>query len=194
MKLYEDTNRRTPPIIHAGDKVYISTRNIRTRRPKKKLDDKYIGPYSVIRPIGTTAYEIRLPSTLRIHPVFHVSQLQLAKKDQFERTTPVQIVEEQEDDQEYDVKAIVNSRFRRQRLEYQVRWDNYTPSDDTWEKHYDVLAPDCIRAFHAACPLAPSLSNTTDRRPLAQQNKKLTVQDITDTSTTRGRAKTHPRR
>ena len=43
---------------------------------KGKLSPRYIGPYKIIRTVGTVAYELELPSELEsVHPVFHVSML-----------------------------------------------------------------------------------------------------------------------
>ena len=40
-----------------------------------KLSAKYYDPYTIIKKIGTVAYELQLPTSTAIHPVFHVSQL-----------------------------------------------------------------------------------------------------------------------
>ena len=43
---------------------------------KSKLSSRYIGPYKIIRTVGTVAYELEFPSELEsVHPVFHVSML-----------------------------------------------------------------------------------------------------------------------
>ena len=40
-----------------------------------KLAPKYYGPYKVLQKIGSMAYKLELLTTLRVHPVFHVSCL-----------------------------------------------------------------------------------------------------------------------
>ncbi|KAH0609025.1 uncharacterized protein H6S33_001253 [Morchella sextelata] len=73
----ESANRnRTPaPRYHLGDKVFLSTRHILTKRPSKKFDWKRIGPCNVKRIVNPYAYELELPRSMKIHPVFHVSLL-----------------------------------------------------------------------------------------------------------------------
>ena len=58
-------------------KVLLSTRNLRLKLPRK-LQDWYVGPFKVPKPVGPTAYKLDLShsSALKtIHPVFHVSLL-----------------------------------------------------------------------------------------------------------------------
>ena len=56
-----------------GDLVWLNTKNIRTHHPCKKLDDKWIGLFKVLKTIRSRACHLELPHTLKIHPVFHVS-------------------------------------------------------------------------------------------------------------------------
>ena len=60
------TRRQTNPAteekhveFEIGEKVWLSTKNITTSRPSKKLDAKRIGPYEVIKQINANAYGIR---------------------------------------------------------------------------------------------------------------------------------------
>ena len=58
-----------------GDLMWLATRQIRTTRPSKKLDYKRTGPFKVSQVINDNAYRLDLPSTMRIHNVFHMSLL-----------------------------------------------------------------------------------------------------------------------
>ena len=58
-----------------GDNVWLSTRNLKTSRPSKKVDYMRTGPYTVSRIINTNAYTLDLPSTVRNHKIVHLSLL-----------------------------------------------------------------------------------------------------------------------
>lgn len=63
------------------DKVWMSTRNIKTARPSKKLDHKRLGPFAIDKVINSHVQRLVLPPSMKIHPVFHVSLLDPASKD-----------------------------------------------------------------------------------------------------------------
>src|SRR5205814_10319801 len=67
--------KHKPVEFNVGDKVWLLSTNIRTERPSKKLDWKRLGPFFVTKCIGTHAYQLALPNSIRIHNVFHVSLL-----------------------------------------------------------------------------------------------------------------------
>ena len=72
---YTNSSRLTALRYIPGDKVWLSSKHITTKRPSRKLDHKLLGPFEIIKPVGSLAYELKLPPTMKIHPVFHLSLL-----------------------------------------------------------------------------------------------------------------------
>ena len=73
MACYANRNRLAPPPFHVGDCVFIRTNHIRTNHTACKLTEQKIGPFPIVSQPSAMSFTLRLPSTIRIHPVFHVS-------------------------------------------------------------------------------------------------------------------------
>ena len=82
-KMAQQANKKRieGPILKGGDKVYLLTKNLPTLRLSKKLDAIRIGPFEVKKRIKEVNYELRLPTNMRIRPVFHISLLEPAPAD-----------------------------------------------------------------------------------------------------------------
>jgi hypothetical protein len=62
--------------------------NIKTTRLSDKLDLKKIGPFKVKRNIRNVSFEFKLPPTMRIYFIFHISLLEPAHPDIFKDLAP----------------------------------------------------------------------------------------------------------
>jgi hypothetical protein len=63
--------------FEVGNIVLLSAKNIHTRRPYRKLDSKWFGPFEIKSRRGMQAYELILPLGMqRLHPTLHVSLLE----------------------------------------------------------------------------------------------------------------------
>jgi hypothetical protein len=75
--LYYNVYRNIEPILKKRNRVYLIRRNIQTKQPSTKLDHKKLGPFKIKRITGLVNYKLVLPRTINIHPVFHISLLEL---------------------------------------------------------------------------------------------------------------------
>ncbi|MBW0529141.1 hypothetical protein O181_068856 [Austropuccinia psidii MF-1] len=75
-KRYADKSRESPPVFNLGDMVWLSSINIKSTRPTKKLSERWLGTLPILKKVITHAYHLKLPSQWKfIHPVFHISLL-----------------------------------------------------------------------------------------------------------------------
>ena len=97
---------------------------------------------------------------MRIHPVFHISLLEPAPQN----AKPDNTIEIEDEDPEYEVEEILDSRIINNNIEYLVKWKGYPPEENTWEplKHLE----NCQKVreeFHQRNPGRPE----DDQTPLA---------------------------
>ncbi|OBS15594.1 hypothetical protein FPOA_20713 [Fusarium poae] len=147
MTKYYNTKRIERPTFKEGEMVYLSTKNITTKRPTHKLDFKFIGPYKILRKISENNYELDLPPKVRIHPIFHISLLESAAD-----TIQVKIGNEPEEidgPETYEAEAIRDMQKIDGKTMYLVKWKNYPENENTWEppKHL-INAQRLLKNFH----------------------------------------------
>ena len=87
--------------------------------------------------MGTYAYRLKFPDSIKRHPVVHVSEIAPALDDplpgQRHPPPPLVIVDVEE---ECDVEEVVDSRIRYRRLEYRVKWVG--EKETTWQPAKDL--------------------------------------------------------
>lgn len=81
-KRIADCHRRAAPTYKPGQKVWLSSKNIPLKTESKKLSPRSSGPFVIDSIINPTAIKLRLPAAMRVHPVFHVSQLKPVSSSQ----------------------------------------------------------------------------------------------------------------
>jgi hypothetical protein len=76
MAWFYDMHHQEPPSLAMGDMVWLDATNITTNCSKKKLDNKWLGPYPIAKVVLYNTYKLKLPLSFgRVHPVFNVSLL-----------------------------------------------------------------------------------------------------------------------
>jgi transposase InsO family protein len=157
--------KRRELVLTVGQSVFLSSEHLQLKDKDrtKKLMEKYIGPFQVKRVVSSVAYELELPSTMKIHPVFHVSKLKPMKSSSSieypdrassvaPRPPPELITED--GDEEWEVERVVKERTVKRgrngtkRIEYLVKWLGYPEWEMTWEPASNLThAHDAIREF-----------------------------------------------
>ena len=91
--------------IRLKDLVMLKTRNLALKAITIKLKARFIGPFQVEAQVGTNAFTLTLPTTMRVHPVFNVSLLQPYQWE-YKPPGPVEV----EGEAEYKVEKIIHHR------------------------------------------------------------------------------------
>jgi hypothetical protein len=132
-----------------GDEVLLSTAHLKLidgSDRTAKFTYKYIGPFKIKRVVNDNAYELDLPSQLRIHPVLNVSRLKayhdgrLAFPLRIQAETRPPPATSSSDGDQYEVESILAKRGKGARTEYLVRWKGWPTWEATWERQQNVAA------------------------------------------------------
>ena len=157
-KAFADTKRLLAPPFKEGDRVWLLRKHIKTTRPSSKLDYKRLGPFEILRMIGTVAVELKLPQTMKIHPTFHISLIEAHKTSNIRPQQPDPPSIEIEGEQEWEVEEILSTKMmkgnqRKKQRHYLVQWVGYPPSEDTWEPESNLQhSKEALKAFQTKHP------------------------------------------
>ena len=148
--------------FQVGDRVWLSAEDINLQLSSEKLGDQQLGPFEILEKVGPLDYHLDLPLSLdRLHPVFHVDKLYPWRGNHINREIPVPpqpIYLEEEDEAEYEVEEVLDSRIRWKRMEYLVKWKGYDASHNSWEPAPNLEhAPKAVQHFHKKHPRAPRI-------------------------------------
>ena len=160
-RMTEQANRQRSEVAYeVGDLVFLSSKNITTARPSKKLDDKMLGPFKITAKIGSS-YRLELPASMRIHNVFHPSLLRKAATDPLpgQRVAPPGPVVVNEEE-EWELDDILDARQigRNRRLQFRVRWKDEERPDRQWynaDGNEFENAADLVADFYRRHPEKP---------------------------------------
>jgi len=144
----------------------LNGRNIKTRRPSRKLDHKNHGPFQIEKIISPLAVRLTLPRKWKVHNVFHVSLLEPYRTSEHRAPPdPSKVLREADDieqSEEYDVDEVMASaehgRGNKKRILYLVKWLDFPERKDWTEEPFDnfsVGGLEKLREFHRKNPDAP---------------------------------------
>ena len=117
-----------------GDKVWLKATHLRLHYPSRKLAPKRHGPFKIIQVLSPLTYKPQLPSTWKIHDIFHASLLSPYHSTKPYGPTfslpPSDVINNEE---EYEVEAILSYKGPNSQRLYLTAWKGYPSSENTWE-------------------------------------------------------------
>lgn len=134
--------------FRVGDRVLLSTKNLKLKVPRKKLAPRFIGPFRILDAIGSQAYRLSLPTRMRIHNVFHVSLLEPwhGRGDEpAEESMPLA-----DENDEWEVEEIVGDVKDSGEQYYLVKWQGWPEEYNTWEPEENVTHAESLLSAYKA--------------------------------------------
>jgi hypothetical protein len=116
---------------------------MRSTRPKKKLDWKFLGPGKIVACVGPSSFKVDLPGLQNVHPVFHASLLEPYSPEGAipHPTMPIQDTLREHRDDVYEVERIVDRRRNEDdQWEYLIKWTGYPEEENSWERGANISA------------------------------------------------------
>ncbi|SJL03651.1 uncharacterized protein ARMOST_07008 [Armillaria ostoyae] len=125
-------------------RVWLDTTNLHLPCPKKKLDNKHVGLFLVLKKHGLSTYKLKLPPAWKIYPVFNKTLLTPYTPPAFPNQEqppplPSDIIHSEE---EYEVESILDNKphkvHRRKGepsrivTDYLIKWKGYGSEENKW--------------------------------------------------------------
>ena len=119
------------------------------------MQSRFIGSYEIVEKVSPVNYRLKLPFTVKIHPVFHVSLLKkyIENPEEFSnRVVPPPMPIQVDGEEEFEVERILDKRIRKREkrgtTEYLVKWKGYPDHDATWESKTGLIhAEELVKEF-----------------------------------------------
>ena len=160
------------PRIVPGSKVFVSAKNIKQPnlrdRPSRKLDPKRVGPFVVLKKVGTTGFLLDMPGYPH-HKEFHAHSLTpyetgtefecrsaLESPDHIDLKTGIEM---------WEVDQIVERKKHYRKFYYFVMYKGYGVEDGEWILRSELMVdcPDLIDEFDQKFP-DPGIA--TNKKPV----------------------------
>jgi hypothetical protein len=149
----ENTSRRDVR-FQVNDMVLLSTRHLRLPLGStrvKKFASRWIGPFKVLASVADgRAYKLELPTTMLLHPTFHVSLLKpyIANSHPSRSITPPASDLFDDGHEEWEVESILSHRWRGSKLHFLVSWVGFAEHENSWIPEVNLAnSPDILSEY-----------------------------------------------
>ena len=149
--------RRVPaPDYQPGQRVYLRAKNLPIPGTTKKLSPRFVGPFPIECLVNPVSVKLSLPPSMRVHPVFHVSQIKPATSSPHTAPEPAPPPPQVLDDGDlaWEINEVLDVRRYGRGFQYLVDWVGYRPEDRSWVPRSYFADDTALRDFYAANPSA----------------------------------------
>ena len=133
------TNRHRIPAssYQVENQVWLSTKNLQTKRLCQELNMRWAGSFKVKQVINPYAYELDLPRAYGVHSVFHVNLMNPVVTDPLEghwqEPSSLILINREE---KWLMKEILDAQKIRRSLNYLIKWVEF--NNLTWQPAADI--------------------------------------------------------
>ena len=133
-----------------NDKVWLNTRNMRTKRFNKKLNDKNDESFFIKAVHDFHVYELELFVDWSIHFVFHISLLHKDSDDSLSSQISFELLLDhidENDNEFWEIEEILVTKVRFNRLKILIKWVDYKAE---WKFMKDIVenAEELMKIFY----------------------------------------------
>jgi hypothetical protein len=157
-KYYNKSHRHH--IFKLNEYVLLDAENISVDKiGNAKLNDKYIGPFKIIKVNSNHSYTLELPLHYRIHNTFHISKLKPYHSSSYfqrEQNTRPEPIINSSNEKMYEVESILDYRLvkikKKPTGQMLIKWKNFPSSENTWEpiSSLKIQVPELVKQFLAS--------------------------------------------
>ena len=135
-------HRKMTPQLKERDKVYLLTKNLKTKKPSKKLNHVKVKLFLIKVSRKLLNYFLDLSKDIKVHSVFHILLLKLADLKTLLQTVFWFISEEEN---KYKVEQILQQKGQ----QYLVKQKGYSELKNTWEPKVNLInCQKLLQKFH----------------------------------------------
>ena len=122
-----------------GDKVWLEARNLKHLIVNPKFAPKREEPFTIIKVLSPIVYQLRLPKTWKIHPVFHASLLSPYRENEVHgKNFPAPPPDLINGEEEYEIEKIIRHRGTPSSHFFLIQWKGYSAEEDSWVPERDL--------------------------------------------------------
>jgi hypothetical protein len=155
-KYYSNKRHSEPIQFEIGQKVKLLTTNLKINdQPSSKFKQRFLGPFQIESKITDQVYKLKLPDTMKCHPIFHISKLRPWFSETESTTNTSQTIAKTEYEIEVhmidkitDFAIGPHPRYSKgPTLLFKVHWIDESETNDTWEPYILVKQLNAYKEF-----------------------------------------------